>query len=322
MRTTVSEVNLFQECEWLWWARYVKQRVPRRFDVAPAGGTFWHSLMAKFTELKDKQAALEYVLPEMQRVRNQILGFGGTDKDVEDFQDLCDRLILLFDSYDDFVAKEKTLFVEEVFESKLPLLGQLQHTLMGIPDRVIEMSDGKVWHVQYKTLSDRVPPHVYVAATERSLHELAYAYLITQRLNIPFSRYGGTILNVVRKISMKAIKMDTRKAFIQEMVPIQEDQVHAALSDIVRVADRMERIVLGVAVPIQSRTADTNRYGNGLSGYYDARRGLTDLDDDRFFAPAASRYGSGVEDLRLSIISPGLQPSSKTDVPSTPSSIF
>jgi RecB family exonuclease len=308
LRTTVSEVNLFQECEWLWWARYVKQRAPRAFDVAPAAGTFWHRLVAEFIRLKNKPAALEVVLPEMRQVRDQILTFGGTEENVSDYVDLCERLLLLFDLYDDFVGHEKTLFIEKILEAKLPVRYRFNHTLLGIPDRVIEMKDGSIWHVQYKTLSDRTPPHVYVAAAERSLHELAYAFLITSELQVPFSRYGGTVLNVVRKISHRAIKQDSRKAFIQELIPIKEDQVHAALRDIARVADRMESIVFGASEPIQSRAADTNRFGNVLSGYFNARRGTADLDDDRFFAPTSTRYGNGVEDVRLSAIPSGLQP--------------
>jgi len=294
MRLSVSDINSFLVCEWDWWARAVVRRIPRRPAAELYVGTFWHGLLAEATKTGSKTAALASAIPRMAEMRDKIAVFGD-EEEVQQFVDQAERLLSLFDHYSDFVADQETLFIETPLEAPLPYWAgsKADHTLLGTPDRVLRTRDGKVWNVQYKTISDRTPIAVYVASQERSLHELVYSFLIEQKLALGDGQYGGTILNVTRKLSHKAIKERPETAFIQEMIPIRPEEVKNALFDIAVWADRMDDIANGRRQPTQNRLADLNRFGNVLSPYWDARRGLVDLRDDRFFQNAEQRYDNG-----------------------------
>lgn len=292
MRLSVSDINSFLGCEWDWWARSVARRVPRRPAAELYAGTFWHETLATLIKTGSKEEAKEKALPRLAEMRDAIDAFGDP-AETKKFVDQGERLLSLFDHYSDFVGDQETLLVETPLEAALPHWAgaSYTHTLCGTPDRVLRTKDGKVWSVQYKTVSDRVPPAVYVASQERSLHELVYRFLIEQHLDLNDNEYGGTILNVVRKLSHKAIKERPETAFIQEMIPIRPEETRRALFDIAVWADRMETIRRGCN-PTQNRMADVNRFSNALSPYWDARRGLVSLDDDRFFEDAPDRYAT------------------------------
>lgn len=291
MRLSVSDINSFLVCEWDWWAKTIQRRVPRRPAAELYAGTFWHGLLAEAVKTGSKATALESAIPKMAEMREKIAAFGDEEETAQ-FVDQAERLLALFDHYSDFVADQETLFIETPLEAQLPYWAGAagEHTLLGTPDRVLRTRDGKVWNVQYKTISDRTPIAVYVAAQERSLHELVYSFLIEQKLCLKDGDYGGTILNVTRKLSRKAIKERPETAFIQEMIPIRPEEVKRALGDIAVWADRMDAISRGHVRPTQNRMADLNRFGNALSLYWDARRGLVDLHDDRFFESTEPRY--------------------------------
>jgi hypothetical protein len=138
-------------------------------------------------------------------------------------------------------------------------------------------------------MSDRTHVPTFVAATQRSLHELVYAHLI--RETDPFRvAYGGCYLNIIRKLSDKGWRERPDSAFVQELVPIHDEQIIAALSDISCIASRMERILTGEAVPISNRSADVSMYGNSLSDYFEVHIGTASLDDDTLFEDFVSRY--------------------------------
>lgn len=288
MNISVSELNCFLTCEFDWWCRYVARRIPRRPEPALAAGTFWHSLMADFIRSGDKGKSLSHAMERMDDLREEMIAMSATDDILKDFETQCARLLAAFSSYRDFVASEETLLIEEPLSA--PLLGT-PHTLVGTPDRVIRLKgDSSIWHVQYKTISDRTPVWVFLASQERSLHELVYSHLICTHLGIPASNYGGTILNVVRKISAKAMREHPDSAFVQEFVPIRQSEVAHALSDIQQLARRMDDIRSGVRAPIHNRLADVGRFGNTLSPYWDVRRGLGDISNDALYMDAPDRY--------------------------------
>ena len=298
MKLSVSEIRDFQEDEFNWFCRYVRRRVPRRFpDPSLSAGTFWHTLMADFVRHGDKAHALDLATEKMLQLRSDMLAFQASSEVLRDFNTQCNALISAFATYHDFVADEETILIEEPLEADLgagePTPGATPVTLVGTPDRVIRRaSDATIWHVQYKTISDRTPIPVFVAMAERSLHELVYSYLIRTRFSLPASQYGGTILNVVRKLSMKALRERPESAFVQEFIPIREEEVDGALRDIRVLAERMEAIRLGRAHPVQNRQLDGGRFGNVLTPYWDVRRGLADLSDDSRFMDLPDRYAA------------------------------
>jgi hypothetical protein len=139
--------------------------------------------------------------------------------------------------------------------------------------------------MQYKALSDRTSMPVYIATRARDLHELAYAWLIVGKFCIP-REYGGTYLNVIRKISAKAIKERPDSAFVQELIPISWLQVNDAIEDIQQIADDMEDIMNGVRPLVDNREADTNRYGNVMSPYHEVLYNRASIDDNNLFMDA------------------------------------
>jgi hypothetical protein len=155
---------------------------------------------------------------------------------------------------------------------------------------------GKLWHVQNRTLSDRTVMPVYLAAAERDLHELAYAYLIQRHFQIHADQYGGTLMNIVRKVSKKKLAEDPDAAFIQEFIPIEQHQVARAIEDIIRVADDMVAIIEGRRDPIENRDTDKGRFGNRLSPYFEVKRGHQVISDERLFKTSVSRYDSEAVD--------------------------
>lgn len=291
MRLSVSDVLVFQRCEHEWYCRCWKRRVPRRPDAALAAGTFWHALLADFARERDRDAAFSAAHDRMAEMRTHIEAFGDSST-VREFQVQCEGLLALFTKYEDQALSYDTIAIEKALTAPIPeRFTQIHpHVLVGTPDRVVRAPDGKVWAIQYKTVSDRTPVSIFVAIAERSLHELVYAYLIMDSLGLQASQYGGTILNVTRKLSQRALRDRPESAFVQEFVPIRYVEVERALRDLAHIGDRMERIVRGDAEPIHNRMADTNRFGNVLNPYWDVRRGLAELDDDRWFMDSDDRY--------------------------------
>jgi hypothetical protein len=288
MNLSVSEIKDFQEDEFTWWCRYVRRRVPHRPEPALYAGTYWHAIMADFIRHGDKSRAIETASEAMVRLRDELITMSATTDIIKEFTSQCSSLLGALHHYNDFVAGEETLLIEEPLSAPLP---GTPHTLVGTPDRVIRLGgDGTIWHVQYKTISDRTSIPIFIAMAERSLHELIYSHLIRTHFSLPASDYGGTILNVVRKLSMKALRERPASAFIQEFIPIRTIEVDHALSDIRILSERMDKIRSGEAAPVQNRQLDGGRFGNVLSPYWDVRRGFVSLDDPTLFTDLPDRY--------------------------------
>ena len=277
MKVNVSAVKTFLYDQMDWYFAYVLKRVPRVTSPALQMGTLWHGLLEEFAKTGSRESAKEWAFKEIAK--------DGVLLDIE-YQEQAEHMLNLFDAYRERYEFDETLLVEAPLE--VVLLGG-PHVLVGRPDRVVRYQ-GKLWHVQNRTLSDRTVMSVYLAAAERDLHELAYAHLITKHFKLHLDQYGGTLMNICRKVSKKKLAEDPQSAFIQEFIPISASQVTEAIEDIVQVADDMQAIMDGKRRAIQNRDSDKGRFGNRLSSYYGVRRGHTTLDDDNLFTDAESRY--------------------------------
>lgn len=277
MKVNVSAVKTFLYDQLDWYYAYVLKRVPRQVSPALQMGTLWHGLLEELAKTSSREAAKEWAFKEIAK--------DGTLLDVE-FQEQAEHMLNLFDAYRERYEFEETLLIEAPLETQL--LGG-PHILVGRPDRVVRYQ-GKLWHVQNRTLSDRTVMPVYLAAAERDLHELAYAYLIQRHYALHPDKYGGTLMNICRKVSKKKLAEDPESAFVQEFIPIAQEQVAEAIEDIIQIADDMQAIVDNRRRAVQSRDTDKGRFGNRLSPYFDVRIGRTTLYDDVSFTAAESRY--------------------------------
>lgn len=285
MRVNVSAIKLFQRSQREWFFKYHLKRVPRRPEGAYLfTGSWWHSVVEHLAKHKSLDIALEFACDLQKRYLDDFAQHGSDiywQKLVKDFSDETSRLIRLFPMMPLRFIPENILSVEESIEVKLP---DSQHTLIGRPDQVILLKD-KYWHLQFKTISDRTPMSVFVPTRARDLHELAYAYLICGKYCTP-EQYGGTLLNVVRKISNKAITEDPGKAFVQELIPISFTDVWDAISDIIAIADDMEAVITGKRRLIENRESDTNKFGNVISPYFEALYNKASIEDNFLYMDA------------------------------------
>jgi hypothetical protein len=277
MKVNVSAVKTFLYDQMDWYYAYVLKRVPRTTSPALQMGTLWHGLLEEFAKTGSRDAAKEWAFKEIAKE--------GVLLDVE-YQEQAEHMLNLFDAYRERYEFDETLLVEAPLE--VVLLGG-PHVLVGRPDRVVRYQ-GKLWHVQNRTLSDRTVMSVYLAAAERDLHELAYAHLITRHFKLHLDQYGGTLMNICRKVSKKKLAEDPQSAFIQEFIPIAPTQVAEAIEDIIQVADDMAAIVAGIRRPTQNRDTDKGRFGNRLSDYFPVKNGHSTLYDEHRYTAAESRY--------------------------------
>lgn len=293
MDFNVSQIIDFQRCELDWKYKWVDKRIPRSwgptyFQV----GIWWHRLMEHYFKSFDivhgwhenpvSTAAVKACADMVSmQLEGDLLG-----ADTEEFNEDCSKLLALFDNH--WVLRfppSKIESVEKPLRKRLPFS---EHYLIGIPDTVVWIH-GRRWHLQHKTASATTNMKLYVDLAERSLHELAYAWLLEDG-----SPYGGTYLNLIRKISAKQILAAPRSAFVQELIPLSEAQITLAIHDIRSLTDRMARIASGELEAVDNREADSNRFGNSKSAYFDVKTGRADLWDDALFMNHVSRY-EGVE---------------------------
>lgn len=309
MDVNVSQVLAFQRCELDWFYQYVSpKRVRRGWNVPFKVGEWWHKLMEHYFHAFRGFAAVNGdpnpVAAAVQQATEDIISMkleadeaGFTAQGIE-FRSECQRLLQQFEG--NWMLRyppQKILRIEEPIRRQLPNaidpLKDGEHFLIGIPDTVVTLFDRR-WHLQHKTASDRTSMPLFIQLAQRSLHELAYAWLLEggggADLRDLKEDYGGTYMNIVRKLSAKAISLNPQAAFVQELIPLDQKQIFSAILDISRIADRMERIKNGSTSPIDNREADSNRFGNVLSPYFDVKLGISSLRDNTLFMNFVSRY--------------------------------
>jgi PD-(D/E)XK nuclease superfamily protein len=308
MDVNVSQILAFQRCELDWYFQYVNRRVRRGWNVPLKIGEWWHLLMEHyFNAFKGAlhpdgspdpiTSAHDFGNLKIDEMVDEAREAGFETQAIE-FRSECIRLLDLFSNrWQLRFPPTSVLCVEEPVRRRLPNpndpLKDGEHFLVGIPDTVVEVYQ-KRWHLQHKTASDRTSMPLYIQLAQRSLHELAYAWLLEGGGDFdhkdPLEDYGGTYLNIVRKLSAKAIALNAQSAFVQELIPLDSKQIWEAVLDIARIADRMALVRNGTKSPIDNREADTNRFGNVLSPYFDVKLGLASLRDDNLFTDATTRY--------------------------------
>jgi len=245
-------------------------------------GTVWHILMEYYARTKSKDEAKRQAQMEINEI---LVETNDIPQDwVNEFQNEVEMLFNLFDLYEDRFSPDETLLIEEPIEMPLGV-----HTLVGRPDRVIRYQ-GKLWHVQNRTLSDRTNIPIYLAGAERDLHELAYAAMICHKYGVETAQYGGTLMNIVRKVSKKKLAEAPDAAFVKEFIPIQVDQIQDGIGDLEQIACDMAAIIAGGRRPISNRDQDKGRFGNKLSAYFLVKMGRISIDDDTHFKTVKDRY--------------------------------
>lgn len=218
MRINVSELLALQKCPSYWWATYMaKKRAAGPEAAALTLGTLAHTRLA---------AAMRNEVSKS--IASQI-----TDVEQLPMAEALDERISYWDAqphpWDGAV-----IHVEKDLEMPLGTIDTKPLVLFGRPDAVVIYQD-KLWHVQHKTLGASTQIGMFARTIQRSLHERAYAALIQE--HFPHRPYGGTMLNIIRKLAPttnrngKRINRPPGEALHLEFLPIEQEQIRKSLED-------------------------------------------------------------------------------------------
>lgn len=291
---TVSEIQDFLRCRWRWYAKWVLNRVPRKYSSALILGTAVHDVLeAHFNGdlLPDAFAEVSYNLSTRARSLTDPSEIVATTVAHKDLQKYRPQIV----GWRDRFNVEETLEVEEVFEEFVSEKTDILHrkerwVLRGIPDRVVAVS-GKVYHMQHKTAAINQPVDVLMKFFSRSLHETLYGAHLRDKY--ADREYAGSIINIIRKGVLKpggnvdALNFQGAVA----LTDFDFTRARANLRAIVREMQRAE--ALGdVWAQIDNAQEDAGPNKNYLDGYRDVLAGKASLDDDTLFMNRESRYGS------------------------------
>ena len=158
---------------------------------------------------------------------------------------------------------DAVLETEQALELEVwsPELGQAGFVLFGTPDACVTW-EGKLWHLQHKTIGQSIPVGVFSAGIAQSLHEAGYAALLQHAH--PGIPYGGTLLNIVRRLSEKRALEDPSQALHIEFLAITPAQIERGLRDISHKAQQ----ILAQTRRYRRRAACWGIYRNKLCEYY------------------------------------------------------
>lgn len=246
-------------------------RVPLGRSVALEVGSTWHIAMETYLKTKDKHLAhLE--------IDNHLIKLN--DLKVLAGWHAIEPAFNAWEWPDEWQLLEVEKLIEYRFGSPFELI------LQGRLDGLVKWN-GIYWHLQHKTLSPSTPLPVYFAYMQRDWHECWYEFACREAGYTP---YGGTILNIVRKLSAGTILKDPKSALCTQYIPRPWEIVKKAMLDLELIGNQLsvDRDFPGAI--LQNRSMCAGRFGNSLCPYLDVCNGVANLDDDSLFKTIEDRY--------------------------------
>jgi hypothetical protein len=287
VRVNVSQVQDFSRCRFRWWARWIRNRIPRYEGDALTAGKILHQIFEDNARGIAMEAATDRRLQDARRE-------GASAKALAVIEDLAGGLPL----WEEKFPATALLEVEEPFEWRDPEM--LNVTWLGRPDKGVYMG-GKVWHRQLKGLAAQKNFGTYLRLAKRSYHEHLYAEVLAAKY--PQYPYGGTIFDLVRKLKYLTYagkKNETRKTaaemFFQQPVTFDLDSgLHRSVMMAMRLHVRDMRTALMHWEESQEIPAPCEELNGGFTGntedpYFLVLIGEKSLDDDRLFKDRVDLY--------------------------------
>ena len=290
MRVNISRIQARLMCPAYEHYRYRLKRAPQFAGVALYTGIAVHKFFEVFlphaSEVYSRRDAMDALEAEFKKA------FALCEDGDERYEKLnfdLKLMRLLLPQWE--VPKDwRVLGVEKIMEVDTPING---HTLFGRLDALVEWN-GRLWHMQHKTASAYTSIPIYVKAIQRSWHENVYAAMV--RKAFPDRLYGGTCLNLVRKVAQKVAQdpKAVHSAFHIEYIPISTKAMNDTLTDLDAIVDTMHfeeedaqarRVATENAPafrPVQHHDACTGKYGNSLCAYLDVCEGTDTILSSRF----------------------------------------
>jgi hypothetical protein len=206
VRFNISQLKLHHQCAQKSHYRDIQKRGPVEKSEPLTLGTLWHKAMA------DLMTGSETLPPERAMAPEEI-----QKKWDETLAPLVPLVV------DMLPRGYKVLAVEQPLSVPIG-----PHWLEGTPDLLITWN-GKIWHVQYKTLNPSTPLHIYTETQRVDWHESGYEAMICHNYDDP--PVGGTILIVARKLSAKSIAEKPGQAVSVHYLVRRPAEVAEALAD-------------------------------------------------------------------------------------------
>lgn len=269
----VSKLKTFLECEQKGHYKYHDGRSPNRREQALDIGTLWHKLMDARLQGATNPQCVQIIEDSFQKLFQE--------SDPQYFHKVSHGWKAIEPAFWAWKPNPEweVIGTEMVVHRQLPGV-RIEGTL----DALVKWN-GQFWHLQHKTLGASTPPDVYMAFMQRDWHECIYQWIAGDT----FKPYGGTILNVVRKLSFTTISANPSHALWSVPIPRDNDQVMKAVSDMATAISRFEMLKV-TNDPIQNRSACAGWMGNRLCPYIGVCNGVATLTDDTLFKPTEDRY--------------------------------
>ncbi len=298
---SVSEMHDFLTCQWRWYAKWVLNRVPRRWSAALILGTAVHDIFEGHfgnAQPLDKEHAFQVaVLEERLHSPRDPAEVVAVSQALKDLKKYYAQIVGFVDKYKiDEVLEVEKAFVLHLHTPKFTWQSDSgtprAWVLRGRPDRVV-LVGGFVYHMQHKTVAQGKSPHLYTQVLQRSMHEGLYGYYLASQYGD--RAYGGTIVNLIRKAVLKAGASPESLGF-QAMVGVDEIDRERAFQRAKALASEMDRAeyfgrAKGIWSLIDNPQVDDGYFHNSLDGYFHALQGKVSLDDDAYFMPREETYG-------------------------------
>lgn len=279
----VSQIRLYLECPQKWGYVYLDNRVGPP-SVALTTGALWHNAMERRLGGEEPDAAFTAALSESTAQVKHLTdptALYNSGKAAGEFCNLHPAFMLWQPKPD-----WEILHIEKEFSAPLPYASPTR--LRGRVDCLVKWN-GFYWHLQHKTLAPSRPLRAFIRYMERDWHECAYQWLLEQH---GYQPYGGTLLNIVRKLSKAKLAENPAAALHIEYIVRPPYLVTKAIEDIDATVQRMqlERVLHAAAMAqkgfsvtlLQNRSMCGGIYGNSLCPYIDVCNGRATTADPPF----------------------------------------
>lgn len=299
--TTVSEIKQFWACPTRWYLMYVHpRRKPRSQPTALTAGTAWHEFMESLLNNTPREKALAALEANMRSVIDESISEGWIAK-ADDLEKELERLLIAGELWKDWLPCE-TLGVEEAFELLIPagdtkygsISPQSDLRILGRLDRQIRLNDTKrIGHYQHRTRGGSKPVAPYLDTFHRNPHEGVYWAMMEEKFNEePF----GTVLSLLRKLSIKTIREKPETALQTHLIPITKEQAYQTVRNVIVTCNQMTKVANGGQI-WDNPDMDMGRYDNSIDPFFEALStgDLDLLNDDTKFMDTEDRYSDIAE---------------------------
>lgn len=261
MKISVSQIKRFVECEMKAHFEYTLLRGRDKRAMALDIGSLAHiALEAKLKGEPWIQATDEYLASLPPEVSVEV---------GEDFAVLAPSLALWSPPED-----------WEILGTEVEMeIGCGKHTIVGRLDAPIRWNQA-VWHLQHKTLAATVPVATFCEQQRTDWHEIVYHRMLQDAGLTPV---GGTVLNIIRKLSAKRLAENPQDALIPpQYLPRTDEIVQEALDDLSQLIDDIEAGRNGTRRIIKCRSSCGGPYRNSLCIYKPVCDGDVNIDSDSY----------------------------------------